>query len=382
MLGPVAAARLLAAEADAARALPVQPHQAARQRGLARAVPAHERRHRPGVQPQARPAQHGRVAAVARLEAGRVERGGLVGGARARRGGAVAAARRRHARQVPGAQAQPRALVLADPREGGGVRVAHDAPAPHHHHPVGDAREPPQPVLGHEHGLARGLEPRDRLGQLEHGAHVERRRGLVQHEDVGAHRAHRGDGHHLALAARERADVAVAQVLDAQQGEGAVHAPVHLGAREPEVLAAERHLRGGVQVEELAAGVLEHRAHAPAQRVHLPRPRVLAGDAHRPRELPVVGDGDQPVRQARERGLAAAGAAGEHHALPCGHAQGHVGEGGLAGAGVGEARPVERKRRVGLRAHAITPSLMSATHATTAPNRAANRASAGPKRSS
>ena len=54
----------------------------------------------------------------------------------------------------------------------------------------------------------------------------------------------------------------------------------------------------------------------------------------------------------------------------------------LAGAGVGEARPVERKRRVGLRAHAITPSLMSATHATTAPNRAANRASAGPKRSS
>ncbi len=57
-------------------------------------------------------------------------------------------------------------------------------------------------------------------------------------------------------------DVTVEQMGDTQVGRGAANAEANLVVRQARVLAPEGDLRGGVQVEELAARILEHGARA------------------------------------------------------------------------------------------------------------------------
>ena len=125
----------------------------------------------------------------------------------------------------------------------------------------------------------------------------------------------------LLLAARQRKDAAVGQLLQPQLADGIVRALAYalLGPRH--ALQRKRHLARGIHVEELRARVLEHRAHAcghlPAFEVGHVAPVHQHASLERPREE----RGRQPVRQPRHRGLAAAGRAAHEHAPARLHAQ-------------------------------------------------------------
>ena len=91
-------------------------------------------------------------------------------------------------------------------------------------------------LLNHQDGDAAA-------GQLVHGAEhflaalrVQLGGGFVQHQDVGVHDQHAGDGHALHLAARKVKGVAVAVLPDVQQFEGFLGAAVHLLPGDAQVL--------------------------------------------------------------------------------------------------------------------------------------------------
>ena len=72
------------------------------------------------------------------------------------------------------------------------------------------------------------------------------------------------------------------------------------------VLAAEGDLGSGVEIEELAAGVLEHAAHRTRQVVHLPIRDSTAEYVHSAFRRAGIHGGYKPVHHAGKRRLAAA----------------------------------------------------------------------------
>ncbi len=112
-----------------------------------------------------------------------------------------------------------------------------DPVALHQHHPVGERHHPLEPVLGQDHADAEVVhQPGQRRQHVLGSGRVEGRGGLVEHEHARMHRQHRPDRDPLLLPAGEGAQVAVAQVGDAQQVEGLLDAATHRGRLEPELL--------------------------------------------------------------------------------------------------------------------------------------------------
>ena len=122
-------------------------------------------------------------------------------------------------------------------------------------------------LLNHQDGDAAA-------GQLVHGAEhflaalrVQLGGGFVQHQDVGVHDQHAGDGHALHLAARKVKGVAVAVLPDVQQFEGFLGAAVHLLPGDAQVLHSEGNFLIDVVLGagKLVEGVLKDKAHLAAQ---------------------------------------------------------------------------------------------------------------------
>ena len=93
---------------------------------------------------------------------------------------------------------------------------------------------------------------------------VEVRRRLVEHEDVGPHRQHRGQRDPPALAEAEVVRRAIGGVGHADGVERLGRAGVQLGAAQPEVRRPERDVVADGRHEQLVVGILEHDADAPA----------------------------------------------------------------------------------------------------------------------
>ena len=136
------------------------------------------------------------------------------------------------------------------------------------------------------------------LAQL--GAHlgVERAEGLVEQQHLGLDGQRPGQGHALALAARELRGVAVAQVRQADQLEQLVHPRRDLGLGAAADLEPEGHVAPHRQVAE-GRVVLE--AEADAAAAGRRGGQVLALDAHGPGVGRV-----EPGDDAQQGGLAAA----------------------------------------------------------------------------
>ena len=110
----------------------------------------------------------------------------------------------------------------------------------------------------------RDVEAEHDLGQLPAGHRVEVRRRLVEDEDVGSHRQHRGQGDAPALAEAEvvrrpLGGVGHADRVQRLRGAGRqlVAAQAEVGRPEGDVVTDRGH-------EQLVVGVLEHDADAPA----------------------------------------------------------------------------------------------------------------------
>ena len=253
--------------------------------------------------------------------------------------------------------------------------VVGDAPVLHMHHPIGYPPQPPQPVLGNDHRTPQLFQTPNEMRKGAHGRHIKCGRGLVKSEHLRTQRMHRRKGHHLALSSRKLPDVTVEQMGDVQVGRGATNAEVNLIVRQARVLAPEGDLGGGVQVEELAARILEHGAHAQREPLDAQVGRILPQHAYRTGKLPVVGLGRQPVHEAHERGLPAAGTTRHRHALPSRNRQVHTLQHRLEQVsfriGIGERHSMEfhghaiaqllRRRHVSTPAPSATDTPASAT---------------------
>ena len=120
-----------------------------------------------------------------------------------------------------------------------------------------------------------------------------------------------------------------------------LHLPVHLLRGDAVVFQGEGNVLRHGQADELAVGILQHRAHNFGQTEQaqlsgvLPRHRQAAGD------LPGVGIGHQAVDAVGQGGLAAAGRPGNQHLLPLADGQVDVVQGGLRLGGVLKAEMVK-----------------------------------------
>ena len=383
-----------APERHLSRALAMQPGQAARKCRLPRAVVSHQSRDTPGREHAGGPAQHIAAATIARTKVAERERCSG-GGVRSEQGsGGVLPGRRRvfgaGILDAPGPQAHPVKLARGQALEFRSRPVVGDAPVLHMHHPIGYPPQPPQPMLGDDHRAPQFFQTPNEAREGAHGNHIECGRGLVESEHLRAQRMHRRKGHHLALTSRKLPDVTVEQMGDAQVGRGAANAKVDLIVRQARVLAPEGDLGGGVQVEELAARILEHGAHVQREPLDAQVGCILPQHAHRTGKLTVVGLGRQPVHEAHERGLPATGTTRHRHALPSRDGQVHTLQHRLEQVsfriGIGErhsmefhghaiAQPLRRR-------HASTPAPSATDTPASATKYASSSASAAPMRSS
>ena len=130
-----------------------------------------------------------------------------------------------------------------------------------HQHSVAVLRKQGYLLLDNDDGdaecpicLAQGFEDQGGAGGIEC------RRGLVEHEHTRTHGEDRGDGRLLLLAARERGDLAVAQVGDTHGLEGFGDALLDLVVRHAKVLEAKEHLVLNHGGDHLRVDVLQHAA--------------------------------------------------------------------------------------------------------------------------
>ena len=261
----------------------------------------------------------------------------------------------RNVDNVPRTHAQPPPVFVRKPAELPGLHVGHDAPALHEHHAVGHAPQPPEAVLRDQHGGTRTLQTCDRIAQAQHRVHIQGSRRFVEHVGRRAHRARRGHGHQLLLPSRKRPDVAVKQPLDGKHASRAVHAGTDVVAGKPRVLATERDLGRGVQVEELGARVLQHAAHRPRKPVQLPLFHGNARHKNRSRRLACIHCRNEAVNHARERCLPTARRPRDHHHFAGAHRKVDVVHRNVAHrAGIGRRVAEPRPFQLDDRAHQAT----------------------------
>jgi hypothetical protein len=220
---------------------------------------------------------------------------------------------------APAASPWARAMSSCPSRAGRALR-AH-APALQQQQVVGQARHLVQRVGDVEHRdaqLARQpLEPGQQLG-LARG--VQRGQRLVHQQQARAGGQRAGDGHALALAARQAGGPARQQVADAQQLDGLLQRHAPLGGRH--AAPAEVQVALHRQVRE-QAGLLEHHAQRAAVRGPPDAGRVVLPHLAAHRDV-AAGRPCQAGDAAQQRGLAAArGAEDRAHAL-AGQAHVHI----------------------------------------------------------
>ena len=192
-------------------------------------------------------------------------------------------------------------------------------------------------LLDHDDGDAGELVDLAQRLEDERGARrVERRGGLVEHEHARGKREDGRDGHLLLLAARERGDLAVAQVLDAHGGKRLADALLDLVVRHAEVLEAKEYLVLDDGGHHLRVDVLQDAADHAADVGEGDLASVLAVHEGRAKELTreVVGDG--AAHDGGERRLAGARRADDAHELALAHGEVDVVQSALGALPVGE----------------------------------------------
>ena len=115
------------------------------------------------------------------------------------------------------------------------------------------------------------------------GGRVERGRRLVEHEDARVGREHRADGDALLLAARERAQGAIAELGDAEQVERLLHPLAHHRRRDGQLLHRVGELLLDGVGHEAGQGVLAHHADDVGELARRVGPGVTAIDRRRAR---------------------------------------------------------------------------------------------------
>ena len=348
--------RVGAADRDLARAPRPAPLQRPQQRGLARAVAAHHRgdpaarqgqrhvadRHGPAVHHRESPDHH-----VRRL-------GGRCGLARRcqreRAGAAPGVADAQRQRAPPGG---PGELDQGryDGRGGehlGRVTDLQPSLGSDQTDPVRERDHPLQPVLGEQH---RDADVVDQAGERgEHvlgGGRVECGGRLVEHDEPGVHGQHRADRDPLLLPAGQGAQVARAQVCDAEQVEGLLDPAAHRLRQQSELLHAVGELLLDRVGDEPGQWVLPHEPDGvrplPRRCLQHRRPvqQHLAGEvaAGEPRH--------EPGHDPEQGGLARPGRTGDEHQLAL--LDGQVDAGEDRRVGVRQRDPAQLEE-----AHAVT----------------------------
>ena len=162
--------------------------------------------------------------------------------------------------------------------------------------------------------------------QAQLGAHlrVERAEGLVEQQHLGLNGQGAGEGHALALAARELRGVALAEVGQADQLEQLVDTGFDLGLGTVADLEPEGHVAPHGEVTE-GRVVLEAEPDAAAARRRVRQILTLNADDAAVRRVEAGDD-------AQQRRLATTARAEEGRQRPCGHLERHV----VQGDGVAE----------------------------------------------
>jgi len=139
--------------------------------------------------------------------------------------------------------------------------LLYEPPVPQNEKPVGKCCEVVEPMLRHHHGLALGLPEREDLCKLLDSRPVQIGGGLIQHHDLRLGYGDGRTGHLLLFSPGEGEDTAVHERLHMHLPGHPADIPSDLVGRRAEVFRGKGQLAGGVHVEELAAGILEHAAH-------------------------------------------------------------------------------------------------------------------------
>lgn len=169
---------------------------------------------------------------------------------------------------------------------------------------------------------------------------------LIEEEQARFEREHGGDGHALAFAPGEGVEAAATEVVDAERREEVIEAAVHLRAGEAMLL----HAKGDFILDRfgdgLGFGLLEDHAGDGGDAAGGCTRGIDAGDGGGAGVVPAVELGHEAVEDAKERGLAACGRAGEKGELPIEDFQGDIAQGRRSGAGVGVSDVFEPRYHV------------------------------------
>ena len=160
-------------------------------------------------------------------------------------------------------QAHPAHLLRFECGELAGRHDAAEAPVLQEHVAVGDPGQPGQAVLGDEHRAPRFLRVFHELGHVRCRGQIQVARRLVEQQVRGVHGPDAREGHLLAFPTRELENVAAREGPQAQFLEGRLDAGPDVLLGPARAFQGERHLPGGVHVEELGAWVLEEGTRPP-----------------------------------------------------------------------------------------------------------------------
>ena len=323
------------------------------QRGLARAVAAHERHPFAGRQPQVDAPQRRpppRPLEPHALEVQRRSGGGAAAQPQARKA-TVGRARLllvgRAGQQPLGAQRRASLLhaggrrAQARPREQLGARrlqrrrrhrgpfqelpwrrVAGDGPAGQRDHSIGRRQAALEAMLGQQdRGPPLLVEPAQEPDELVARHRVQLRGGLVERQEARARRQRGGQRDALQLAAGELVGGAVQQLGDPQGQRRLLHAPRHRSRPVAAVLQRQGDLRSHRPHEHLGLGLLQDGPAHAGQRGRTVLAGVHPTHLHAPRDVPSVEVRDQSAGGAHQRGLAGARQPAHHRELPVGKLQ-------------------------------------------------------------
>ena len=207
-------------------------------------------------------------------------------------------------------------------RLGGGA--LHEPAQVHHRHAVCQVTHHREVVCDEQVGeSAPRLEVGEQVQNLRLDGDVERRDGLVQHDELGFHRERPGDPHALALPARQLMGVGGHVTgVESHLAKQRCHTPIRFGATRQSVhyeRLPDRVAHGHPRVER-TRGILEYDLHPPAQRSQcfpVQPEHVLAVEPHRSR-----GGLQQSQDHPSQSGLAASALAhqSQRFAAPYGEA--------------------------------------------------------------
>ena len=219
----------------------------------------------------------------------------------------------------------------------------------HHDDAVDDGQPDLGAVLDDDEGGA-GLrrDVGDGVAHLAHADGVEVGRRLVEQDEAGVHGDDAGEGEALLLAARELRGVVTERRGEADPGEGPGDAPPDVGARNAQVLHAERHVVADPRQDHLRVGVLQDHADAVA-------PAVGAGavDQEAAVLVAVLAAAEHAGQAVQQGGLAGTRRAEQQHALAGFDGEVEVADRPVGAAGVTPRPALGAHRRAATAARAV-----------------------------